>query len=173
VWIVLALAIALMTPSGRGIVIDGAKIVARPFVTMVSRAEVIRVLAQHRSIDEIEVITPELGKLSTMHAADIVQLASDFDSLLRLGGFASDRLSADSRRTTRDVRGWRTIALRDGSGVRDPAWRCRYQRGRKVHRELIGRTAFRSALRLVLRFGLRSLLRLDRRAFQHKTCCIW
>ena len=55
-------------------------------VSMVARAEVIQVLAQHRSIDEIEVITPELGKLSTMHADDIVQLAGDFDSLLRLGG---------------------------------------------------------------------------------------
>jgi hypothetical protein len=55
-------------------------------VDMVSRAEVILVLAQHRSVDEIEVIAPELGKLSTMHASDIVQLASDFDSLLRLGG---------------------------------------------------------------------------------------
>lgn len=55
-------------------------------VDMVSRAEVIRVLGQNRSIDEIEVIAPELGKLSTMHASDIVQLASDFDSLLRLGG---------------------------------------------------------------------------------------
>ncbi len=54
-------------------------------VDMVSRAGVILALA-HRSIDEIEVIAPELGNLSTMHAADIVQLASDFDSLLRLGG---------------------------------------------------------------------------------------
>ncbi len=53
-------------------------------VTLVSRAEVIRALAQHRSIAAIEVIAPELGKLSTMHDCDIVVLAGDFDSLLRL-----------------------------------------------------------------------------------------
>lgn len=53
-------------------------------VSLVSRAEVIRVLAQHRSCAEIEAIAPELGKLSTMHDCDIVVLAGDFDSLLRL-----------------------------------------------------------------------------------------
>jgi hypothetical protein len=46
----------------------------------------IRVLAQHRSISEIEAIAPELGKLSILHASDIVALAGHFDSLLRMGG---------------------------------------------------------------------------------------
>jgi hypothetical protein len=59
-------------------------------VSLLSRAEVIRALAQHRSIEEIEAIVPELGKLSTMHASDIVQLAGDFDSLLRLGGLQAN-----------------------------------------------------------------------------------
>lgn len=67
-------------------------------VNPVSRAEVIRVLAEHRSINEIEVIAPELGKLSTMHAYDIILLAVDFDSLLRLAGLPASeslRLAAE------------------------------------------------------------------------------
>jgi len=67
-------------------------------VSAVSRAEVIRILAQDRSISEIEVIAPELGKLSTMHASDIVQLAGDFDSLLHLAGLPateSPRIAAE------------------------------------------------------------------------------
>jgi hypothetical protein len=67
-------------------------------VNAVSRAEVIRILAQDRSLSEIEVIAPELGKLSTMHASDIVQLAGDFDSLLDLAGFPateSPRIAAE------------------------------------------------------------------------------
>lgn len=58
-------------------------------VNAVSRAEVIQILAQHRSISEIEAIAPELGKLSTLHASDIVQLAVDFDSLLCLAGLSA------------------------------------------------------------------------------------
>lgn len=58
-------------------------------VRPVSRAEVIRVLAQHRSIGEIEAIAPELGKLSILHASDIVRLAGEFDSLLRIGGLSA------------------------------------------------------------------------------------
>ncbi|HEX4116041.1 MAG TPA: hypothetical protein VHY18_09230 [Solirubrobacteraceae bacterium] len=58
-------------------------------VSPVSRAEMIRVLAQHRSISEIEVIAPELGNLSILHASDIVALASHFDSLLRIGGLSA------------------------------------------------------------------------------------
>ncbi len=58
-------------------------------VSPVSRAEVIRVLAQHRSIGEIEAIAPELGKLSILHASDIVRLAGEFDSLLRIGGLSA------------------------------------------------------------------------------------
>ncbi len=67
-------------------------------VSAVSRAEVIRILAQDRSISEIEVIAPELGKLSTMHASEIVQLAGDFDSLLHLAGLPateSPRIAAE------------------------------------------------------------------------------
>lgn len=58
-------------------------------VNAVSRAEVIQILARHRSISEIEAIAPELGKLSTLHASDIVQLAGDFDSLLCLAGLSA------------------------------------------------------------------------------------
>ncbi len=75
-------------------------------VDMVSGAEVILALAQHRSIDEIEVIAPELGKLSTMHASDIVQLASDFDSLLRLGGLQAN----DSPRIADELHGMSAVA---------------------------------------------------------------
>jgi len=67
-------------------------------VNAVSRAEVIRILAQDRSISEIEVIAPELGKLSTLHASDIVRLAGDFDSLLHLAGLQateSPRIAAE------------------------------------------------------------------------------
>jgi uncharacterized membrane protein len=67
-------------------------------VNAVSRAEVIRILAQDRSISEIEAIAPELGKLSTMHASDIVRLAGDFDSLLHLAGLPateSPRIAAE------------------------------------------------------------------------------
>jgi hypothetical protein len=67
-------------------------------VSAVSRAEVIRMLAQDRSIGEIEVIATELGKLSTMHASDIVGLAGDFDSLLHLAGLPaneSPRIAAE------------------------------------------------------------------------------
>ena len=67
-------------------------------MSAVSRAEVIRILAQDRSISEIEVIAPELGKLSTMHASEIVQLAGDFDSLLHLAGLPateSPRIAAE------------------------------------------------------------------------------
>ncbi len=67
-------------------------------VNAVSRAEVIRVLAEDRSIREIEAIAPELGKLSTMHASDIVQLAGDFDWLLHLAGLPateSQRIAAE------------------------------------------------------------------------------
>jgi hypothetical protein len=67
-------------------------------IGQVSRAEVIRVLAQRRSINEIEVIAPELGKLAIMHASDIVQLAGDFDSLLHLAGLPateSPRIAAE------------------------------------------------------------------------------
>jgi hypothetical protein len=67
-------------------------------VSAVSRAEVIRILAQDRSISEIEVIAPELGKLSTLHASDIVRLAGDFDSLLHLAGLQateSPRIAAE------------------------------------------------------------------------------
>jgi hypothetical protein len=67
-------------------------------VSPVARAEVIRVLAPDRSIEEIELIAPELGKLSSMHATDIAVLASDFDELLRLAGFpatASLRLAGE------------------------------------------------------------------------------
>lgn len=67
-------------------------------VSAVARAEVIQTLAQDRSISEIEVIAPELGKLSTMHASDIVQLARDFDSLLHLAGLPateSPRIAAE------------------------------------------------------------------------------
>jgi hypothetical protein len=67
-------------------------------VNAVSRAEVIRILAQGRSISEIEAIAPELGKLSTMHASDIVRLANDFDSLLHLAGLPateSPRIAAE------------------------------------------------------------------------------
>ena len=137
-------------------------------VSMVSRAEVIRVLAQHRSIYEIEVITPELGKLSTMHAADIVQLASDFDSLLRLGGLQA----TDSPRIAGELHAMSAVGglspsetaqafvtLLGGAAINE---------GEKSTASLIGRTVFRSALRLVLRFGLRSLLRLDRRVSNTK-----
>jgi hypothetical protein len=58
-------------------------------VSPVSRAEMIRVLAPHRSIGEIETLAPELGKLSILHASDIVALAGDFDSLLRMGGLSA------------------------------------------------------------------------------------
>jgi hypothetical protein len=67
-------------------------------VSAVSRAEVIQILAQHRSISEIDAIAPELGKLSTLHGSDIVQLAGDFDSLLRLAGLSateSPRIAAE------------------------------------------------------------------------------
>jgi hypothetical protein len=67
-------------------------------VSAVSRAEVIRILAQDRSISEIEVIAPELGKLATMHASDIVGLAGDFDLLLHLAGLPateSPRIAAE------------------------------------------------------------------------------
>ena len=67
-------------------------------VNAVSRAEVIRILAQDRSISEIEAIAPELGKLSTMHTSDIVRLAGDFDSLLHLAGLPateSPRIAAE------------------------------------------------------------------------------
>ncbi len=67
-------------------------------VNPVSRAEVIRILTQHRSISEIEAIAPELGKLSTLHASDIVQLASDFDSFLQLADLPateSPRIAAE------------------------------------------------------------------------------
>ena len=77
-------------------------------VDMASRAEVILALARHRSIDEIEVIAPELGKLPTMHASDIVQLASDFDSLLRRR--FKRTTSSDRGRTGLDVRGRGTAA---------------------------------------------------------------
>lgn len=58
-------------------------------VSPVSRAELIRVLAPHRSIGEIETIARELGKLSILHASEIVALADDFDSLLRMGGLSA------------------------------------------------------------------------------------
>ena len=67
-------------------------------VNAVSRAEVIRILAQDRSISEIEAIAPELGELSTMHASEIVELAGDFDSLLHLAGLQateSPRIAAE------------------------------------------------------------------------------
>lgn len=67
-------------------------------VSAISRAEMILILAQDRSISEIEVIAPELGKLSTMHASDIVLLANDFDSLLHLAGLPateSPRIAAE------------------------------------------------------------------------------
>lgn len=59
-------------------------------VSGVSRAEVIRVLAERgRSITEIEAIAPELGRFATMHAADFVSIAEEFDSLLRLAGLSA------------------------------------------------------------------------------------
>ena len=76
-------------------------------VSPVSRAEMIRVLAQHRSTSEIEVIAPELGKLSILHAYDIVALAGHFDSLLRLGGLSATEAPriADELHTTSAVAG--------------------------------------------------------------------
>lgn len=60
-------------------------------VSPVSRAELIRVLSQRgRSIGEIETIAPELGKLASLHAADIVRLADEFSSLLRLADLPVD-----------------------------------------------------------------------------------
>jgi hypothetical protein len=59
-------------------------------VSAVSRAEVIRILAERgRSITEIEAIAPERGKLVTMHAADFVSIADEFDPLLRLAGLSA------------------------------------------------------------------------------------
>lgn len=46
VWIVLTLAIALTIPSGRGVVIDGAKIMARPFVTVLLAATTLLAVAK-------------------------------------------------------------------------------------------------------------------------------
>jgi hypothetical protein len=66
--------------------LDGVSAIGR-----VEQAQVVRVLGERgRSMAEIELIVPELGKLATLHATDIVPLAGEFEALLRLA-----RLSAD------------------------------------------------------------------------------
>ena len=54
-------------------------------VDPVRQSELIRALAERgRSIEEIEQIAPEIGKLHLLHRADLLWLAARFDRLLRL-----------------------------------------------------------------------------------------
>jgi hypothetical protein len=57
----------------------------------VEQAEAVRILAERgRSLTEIELILPEVGKLSTLHAADPLPLTGEFEALLSLGHLAAD-----------------------------------------------------------------------------------
>jgi hypothetical protein len=56
-------------------------------VDPVEQSELIRALAERgRSIEEIERIAPEIGKLHLLHRADLIWVAERFDRLLRLTG---------------------------------------------------------------------------------------
>jgi hypothetical protein len=55
-------------------------------------------LSAVNAVSRAEALAPELGKLSTLHASDIIRLAGDFDSPLHLAGLqatASPRIAAE------------------------------------------------------------------------------
>ncbi len=61
--------------------VDGLSAISR-----VEQAQAVRILAARgRSLAEIALIVPEVGKLATLHAADLVPLTGEFEALLSLG----------------------------------------------------------------------------------------
>jgi hypothetical protein len=73
---------------------DGLSAIGR-----VEQAQAARILAERgRSLGEIELILPEVGRLATLHAIEIIPVAAEFDTLLSLGDLSADdapRLAAE------------------------------------------------------------------------------
>ena len=104
---------------------DGLSAIGR-----VEQAQAARILAERgRSLAEIEVIVPEVGKLATLHATDIAPLAADFEALLSLGRLSADEapriaeevhvLAATSGLTVPDTIG-AFVTLLGGAQAREP-----------------------------------------------------